>query len=166
MTTNTETADKSIVADLDYDTKTAKRVAWSEWEFTVVGPFEIEVRNASYNHLSDEHVYRVMIGENGEPVSCTCKGFQHYHSPNDRAGKHMLACATIGGPTLLDAATTFSLESNSAEEQTETETMADKCWADGGHQDQHEGDECECSGLAGEFPCWPCVRDGKRQLPE
>jgi hypothetical protein len=99
---------KSIVSDLEFDIRTSKRVAWSQWEFTVVAPFEIEVCNASYGFEKNEHTYRVMVDVQGIPVSCNCKGFTHYHSPNGRVGKHMLAVATIGGPTLLNAAVAFS----------------------------------------------------------
>ena len=51
MTTIAKPDKKSIVAELNFDTRTAKRVAWSEWEFTIVAPFEIEVCNASYGCL-------------------------------------------------------------------------------------------------------------------
>ncbi|QSG11815.1 SWIM family zinc finger [Halapricum desulfuricans] len=126
---------------MNFDTKTAKRVAWSEWEFTIVGPFEIEVCNASYGFKKRDHVYRVMIDEQGEPVSCTCKGFKHYHGPNDRVGKHMLAVAAVGGPTVLNAAVDF-------------DPAPAPVKADGG---------CECDGH--EFPCFECYRSGRRELP-
>ena len=132
MTTNDKTAEKRTVVDqLSFDTKTAKRVAYSQWEFTIVGPFEIEVCNASYGYLKDEHTYRVMIDEAGIPVSCTCKGFKHYHSPNGRVGKHILAVATVGGETLLEAAREFSPHSTPSGE-TDSETVAEKLKTDGG----------------------------------
>jgi hypothetical protein len=163
MTTNAKTADKSTVLDsLAYDTKTAKRVAYSQWEFTIVGPFEIEVCNASYGYLKDEHIYRVMIDEAGIPVSCTCKGFKHYHSPNGRVGKHMLAVATVGGQTLLEAAREFSPQSTPSGE-TDTETVAEKLKADGGVlKVDSEPDTCPsgldfCDGPDGDIlPCFPC----------
>lgn len=112
MTINAKAADKSTVLNsLAHDTKTAKRIAYSQWEFTIAGPFEIKVCNASYGYLRDEHTYRVMIGEAGTPVSCSCKRFKHYHNPNGRAGKHILAVATVSGQTSLDAAREFSLHS-------------------------------------------------------
>ena len=176
MTTNAKTADKSTVLDsLAYDTKTAKRVAYSQWEFTIVGPYEIEVCNASYGYLKDEHTYRVMIDEEGIPVSCTCKGFKHYHRPNGRVGKHMLAIATIGGPIVLEAAVNVSTPSGNPE-RPNASRLSDKLRADGGATtegvskkskslDGAEPDECDCAELSDDFPCWPCVRDGKRELP-
>ncbi|RKS81529.1 SWIM zinc finger protein [Haloarcula quadrata] len=26
-------------------------------------------------------------------------------------------------------------------------------------------EDCDCAELSGDFPCWPCVRDGRRDLP-
>jgi len=109
MEANTDTVENSTVLQkLAFDTKTAKRVAWSDWSFTIVAPFEIEVCNLSYGYLADDHTYRVMIDEQGVPVSCTCPGYEYHHRPKGRVGKHMLAVATVGGPTLLEAARAFS----------------------------------------------------------
>ena len=163
MTTNAKTADKSTVLDsLAYDTKTAKRVAYSQWEFTIVGPYEIEVCNASYGYLKEEHTYRVMIDEEGVPVSCTCKGFKHYHGPNGRVGKHMLAVATVGGRTLLDAARDFSLHSTPSDDDSTT-TAAEKLKADGGiTTTDPKPDTCPngytlCDGPDGDvLPCFLC----------
>ncbi|MFH5845236.1 hypothetical protein [Haladaptatus sp. CMAA 1909] len=30
--------------------------------------------------------------------------------------------------------------------------------------DDAEPEECDCDGL-GDFPCWPCVRTGRKELP-
>ena len=163
MTTNDKTAEKRTVVDqLSFDTKTAKRVAYSQWEFTVVGPYEIEVCNASYGYLKDEHTYRVMIDEEGVPVSCTCKGFKHYHSPNGRVGKHMLAVATVGGRTLLEAAREFSPHSTPLGE-TDTETVAEKLKPDGGTvATETEPETCPngdpyCDGpMSDDLPCFDC----------
>ena len=169
MTTNDKTAEKRTVVDqLSFDTKTAKRVAYSQWEFTIVGPYEIKVCNASYGYLKDEHTYRVMIDEEGVPVSCTCKGFKHYHSPNGRVGKHMLAVATIGGQTLLDAARDFSPHSTPADHDSTT-TTAEKLKADGGIATiDPESDTCPngytlCGGPDGDvLPCFPCLETKDR----
>jgi hypothetical protein len=163
MTTNDKTVKKRTVVDqLSFDTKTAKRVAYSQWEFTIVGPYEIEVCNASYGYLKDEHAYRVMIDEAGIPVSCTCKGFKHYHSPNGRVGKHMLAVATVGGRTLLGAAREFSPQSTPAG-KTDTETVAEKLKTDGGAMTtETEPDTCQngepyCDGPeSDDLPCFDC----------
>ncbi len=32
------------------------------------------------------------------------------------------------------------------------------------HEGEHE--ECDCNDLGDNFPCWSCVKDGRRELPE
>ncbi|ERG96001.1 SWIM zinc finger family protein [Haloquadratum walsbyi] len=166
MTIDAKPVKKSIVSDLEFDVRTSKRVAWSRWEFTVVAPFEIEVCNASYGFEKNEHTYRVMVDEQGIPVSCTCKGFTHYHSPNGRVCKHMLAVAVIGGPTLLNAAVAFSPHSEPSGE-TETETMYERLKPDGGAPEatvetETEAETCpnddpHCDGPdAEELCCFEC----------
>ena len=48
MTEHDTTAEKSIVDELTFGAKTAKRVGWEAWEFSVAGPHQIEVTNASW----------------------------------------------------------------------------------------------------------------------
>jgi hypothetical protein len=162
MATNTDTVENSnVLQKLAFDTKTAKRVAWSEWSFRIVAPFEIEVCNLSYGHLAEDHTYRVMIDEQSVPVSCTCPGFEHHHGPNGRVGKHMLAVATVGGPTLLEAARAFSLN-HEPTGASKTTTASRKLKADGGRSspDYSTDTECsECSTLSG-LPCWNCYQQG------
>ena len=31
-------------------------------------------------------------------------------------------------------------------------------------EDDAEPEDCDCDGL-GDFPCWPCVRTGRKELP-
>lgn len=157
MQTDAETAEKRTVVDrLSFDAKTAKRVAWSEWEFTVVAPFEIEVCNASYGYLKDEHTYRVMVDQDGIPVSCDCPGFQHHYQPQGKCGKHMLAVAAIGGPTLLDAACAFSQHSTPSGETDKLTSDGGTCVVD------PEPDVCPngnlgCDGPNGNsLPCFDC----------
>jgi len=164
MQANDTSGQKSTVAELEFDNNTSKRVAYSEWEFTIVAPFEIEVRNATYGPFEDEHTYRVMIDERGIPVSCTCPGFKHHHGPNGRVGKHMLAVAAIGGPTLLDAAAAFSPHTTPSGDP-ETETIADRSESDGGSPTaETEPETCpngnaRCDGPDGDgLSCFDCYR--------
>ncbi len=32
------------------------------------------------------------------------------------------------------------------------------------NEDDTEPGDCDCNGLGG-FPCWPCVRTGRKELP-
>ena len=168
MADNTDPIESSTVFEqLAFDTKTAKRVAWSEWAFKIVAPFEIEVRNLSYGHFADDHVYRVMVDEQGVPISCTCPGFKHYHGPNDRVGKHMLAVATVGGPTLLEAARAFSLN-HEPTGATDTTTASEKLKADGGQSPADNSTDTECTECVelSDLPCFDCYSAGRRRPPE
>ena len=37
---------------------------------------------------------------------------------------------------------------------------------DGAAVIEAEREECDCAELSDDFPCWPCVREGRRELPE
>jgi len=168
MATNTDTVESSTVFEqLAFDTKTAKSVGWSEWAFKIVAPFEIEVQNLSYGYLAEDHTYRVMVDEQGVPVSCTCPGYKHYHGPNDRVGKHMLAVATVGGPTLLEAARAFP-PNHESKTPAGTAALSEKMKPDGGRDvvENTTDIECaECASLSG-LSCFDCVLAGRRELPE
>lgn len=163
MSSKTTDAEKSIVDQLNFSAKTSKRVTWEEWEFTVVGPHQIRVTNASYGYLKDEHSYTVGVevrGGRALPAECECPADVHY----EEDCKHKVALATIGGPTVLEAATKY--EKFMTTTTPETETVADKLRADGGSvAGDNSKEECDCEYLSG-LPCWPCYREGKRDLPE
>ena len=104
-----------------------------------------------------------MIDEKGVPVSCTCPGYEHHHKPKGRVGKHMLALATIGGPTVLEAARDFSVDTNHEETDVKTETSAENLRPDGGSPEEETGTcpngDPDCDGLDGDdLPCFGCYR--------
>lgn len=152
MTTDESGRQKTAVEYLNFGAKTAKRVTWEAWEFTVVGPHLVRVTNASYGHLKDDHAYTVGVEDrNGAPVpaECECPADQ-YHDDYDC--KHKVALATVGGPTVMTAAMDFEAAS-SCDEAPKATTAADKLRADGG---------CECDSF--DFPCWDCYRIGRREI--
>jgi hypothetical protein len=137
--------------NLNFGRKTAKRVAWEAWEFTIIGPHLVEVTNASYGYLKDDHTYTVGVEDRdgaGVPAECDCPADIHH----DADCKHKVALATIGGPTVLNAAINF--ENPAPPSDSNRDTIGDKLRADGG---------CDCD--ISEFPCWPCYRNGRRELP-
>lgn len=144
----------SVAKGLDFNALTAKRVRWTAWEFTVVAPFTVEVTNASYGYLKDEHSYRVSVDADGLPVDCDCPGFQHHHGPKGMAGKHMVALATVAGPVVIEAARNFPAGTEEP----------DALVPDGGVAavPPHEPEECKngnpgCPGPdADDLPCFPC----------
>jgi hypothetical protein len=127
---------------LDADSKSAKRAQWEAFEFTLLGDGDVEVVNTSHEE-PDEHTYTVHV-EGGIPSDCTCPAFEY----REGSCKHQVAVA-IREPVL---------EAVSAEPRMR---------ADGGVTvEEEEADrsdkrpeDCDCSPLFEEVPCWPCYRD-------
>lgn len=173
MTANTTAADKSIVTKLDFTTRTGKRVAWEAWEFAIEGPYLVRVTNAAYGFLKDDHSYTVGIAEcDGQliPSECECPADVH----RDGDCKHKVALAACGRAVVMQAAVDYEPSGDTVARQTAS-TAADKLRTDGGTVAQDGEDspldapehaECDCGELSDDFPCWPCVRDGKREFPE
>ena len=159
MSSKTTDDQNSIVDRLSFTSQTAKRASWEAFEFTIIGPNELEVTNASYGAKKYDHSYRVTVEEQDGlpvPVACTCPADEHYESDC----KHKVAAATVGGRLLLGAvvAQTEPHPTNGiAGKSTDEATKADP------------GDslitvtDCTCGG-PNEFPCWPCVQAGRRTL--
>jgi hypothetical protein len=117
------------------------------FEYTIIGPRRVEVMNASYGTEKGDHSYTVDVEELdgvAVPVKCECKADEFQE---EYACKHRVALATIGGPTVMNAAVEF--------ETPDPEKGADKLRADGG---------CECN--KDEFPCFQCYLTDRRELPE
>lgn len=173
MSENEFAAEKRIVTQLDFGPKTAKRIGWEAWEFTIVSPYQVEVTNASYGTEKDDHAYVVGIKEcDGVaiPAECECPADVH----RDPDCKHKVALATVEGPTVLDAAVTFdpsaaTSSDNGAERVT---TAADALRTDGGavaigaqtiKPDTCPNGEQWCSGPDGDsLPCFDCYRGEDR----
>jgi hypothetical protein len=147
MESNNSKLENSIVNQLSFGAKTAKRVTWEAWEFTVVGQAKVQVTNASYGFLKDEHSYVVDVEENGGqplPAACECPADEYRE---DYDCKHKVALATVGGSTVLNAA----MEVDPA--KLEQDSVANKPLADGG---------CDCDG--DDFPCFECYLSGRRNF--
>lgn len=156
-----ETAEEnSIVDQLDFTARSSKRVSWEAWEFVIPAPFQVEVTNASYGYLKDEHRYTVGIDERDGtlvPSECDCPSDLH----REEDCKHKLAVATIAGPPVLEAARTATTGQNREEPRTATETVAEKLRADGGTISFEEPCACEDD----PEPCVDCYIEGRRELP-
>ena len=170
MSVNEISRQKPVVAYLNIGPKTAKRVAWEDWSFTVVGPFQIEVTNESYGHLKDEHTYRVTVEERDDvivPAECECPA-DRFRDEYDC--KHKVALAAIGGPLVLEAARDYQPASEPTTAPERVTTAADKLRTDGGEVDavaegggrrRSETDSCPhgqdgCDGPEDELPCFAC----------
>ncbi|GAA0250402.1 SWIM zinc finger family protein [Haladaptatus pallidirubidus] len=71
-----------------------------------------------------------------ELMACTCP----HHVHRNTFCKHMTAVENVTDDGTLDA---FPSEDS---------------------EDDSESEGCDCDGLDG-FPCWPCVRMGRKELP-
>lgn len=159
-----------VVNHLSFDSETAKRATWEAWEFTVVGPHLVEVTNASYGYQKDDHTYTVGVEERDGlalPAEYNCPADVH-RKPDC---KHKVALATVGGPTVLNAAVNFEIPSP-ASLNIETRTAQDKLQADGGAPRatlQREAETCpngysRCDGPKSEdLPCFGCYCEREEQ---
>jgi hypothetical protein len=138
-----ETAPAEVVELLDADATIEKRASWEAFEFTLLENGEVEVVNTSHNE-PDEHTYSVSV-ESGIPAHCGCPAWEYQEGPC----KHMVAVA-IREP-VLDAASegpTLKPDGGVTVEEVESD-----------HSNERP-DDCDCSPLFEELPCWPCYRDG------
>jgi len=164
MTKNDTAVDKSIAEEMDFGAKTAKRVGWEAWEFSIAGPHQVEVTNASYGYEKDDHAYVVGIEKrDGVPVPVECDCPADVHRESDC--KHKVALATVGGTAVLNAAVDFENLTAALSSSTEdgVTTAADKLQTDGGTATVSEdSDTCpngdaRCDGPDGEAPpCFAC----------
>ena len=166
-TTPQKRTDPHILDYLSYDPMTARRATLEAFEFTITGPGQVAVSNASWGDSRNDHTYTVQVGVRDGvalPVSCTCPGYEHHYGPKEQADKHMLALATVGGPTLLRAALDYdaicagSSDSNSMTSPTSPTT------GDGAQRDPEVSEGCPhgragCDGPESDtVGCFDCYR--------
>jgi len=128
---------------LDATSTIEKRASWEGFEFTILEGGKVEVVNKSYD-ASEGHTYTVHV-EGGIPFSCTCPAFEYQDGPC----KHMVSVA-IREPVL---------EAVSAEPTLKTDGGVTVEEGESKHSNERP-DDCDCTPLMEELPCWPCYRDG------
>jgi hypothetical protein len=128
---------------LDVDAAVEKRASWEAFEFTLLDTGDVEVVNTSHEKPED-HTYTVHV-EGGIPADCTCPAWEYQGG----ACKHMVSVA-IREPLLeaMNAEPTVKADGGVTVE------------ADGVTHSDERPDDCDCSPLFEELPCWPCYRDG------
>lgn len=171
MEDTASSSEKRIVEQLSFGAKTSKRVVWEAWDFTVEGPYQVRVTNASWGFQKDDHSYVVGVKERDGlvmPAECGCKA-DRFREEYDC--KHKVALATVGGPTVLNAATAFedtatTLSDSSPQNVT---TAKEKLHTDGGTvttDDESEtcpNGDAQCDGPEGDgLPCFACY-EGESQ---
>jgi hypothetical protein len=172
MEDSTTKADKRIVEELNFGSKTAKRVGWEQFEFGVEAPHLVRVTNASYGCEKDDHSYLVGIDDRDGllvPSECGCPADKYNE---ERDCKHKVALATIAGPVVLQASVDCPNPTNDTE-GTDSKTVAERLRADGGviaEEQREDGagvieaerEECPngedwCQGPgADSLPCFAC----------
>lgn len=165
-TTQTNGQKRTAVEHLNFGAKTAKRVAFEAWSFTVVGPNELEVRNESYGDFAADHTYVVSVEERDDvvvPVACECPADEYN---DDYACKHRVAAATVSGSTVLRAAIKRrsavrpSSDSNSMRSREELKADGGATTQDSTHQEACPNGDPMCDGPDGDgLPCFPCYMD-------
>ncbi|WP_266081509.1 SWIM zinc finger family protein [Haladaptatus caseinilyticus] len=140
----------NVLSHLTFTNRVAKRTQYEALEFSLTTR-GVLVRNTSHAKPA-EHEYLVTVHD-GIPIACECPADDRY----DGACKHRVGVA-IRTP-ILQAVTDHSLAADGGIQfENETETYAED-------SDSNQPADCDCDGLGG-FPCWPCVRSGRRDLPE
>ena len=168
MRENDSAAEKRIVSQLEFGSKTAKRVGWEQFEFTIAGPHQVEVTNASYGFEKDDHSYIVGIEKAGglpHPAECSCPADVH----REPDCKHKVALVTIGSLTVLNAAVNFDKPARPLSKQTSEElNSAEVLQTDGGvattsgKSETCPNDNSNCRGPKAEkLPCFDCYRMGE-----
>ncbi|WP_246986858.1 SWIM zinc finger family protein [Halorientalis marina] len=136
---------------LEFTTRVAKRAQYEAFEFALT-PKGVSVRNCSHANPAD-HEYLVTISD-GLPSACTCPADERF----DGACKHRIAVA-IREP-LLDAARAEQMAADGGTATSPSDDGMDMTDPDA------SDNTCDCSALSDDFPCWECVRTGRRSLPD
>ncbi|WP_266080635.1 SWIM zinc finger family protein [Haladaptatus caseinilyticus] len=143
-------SENHVLSHLRYSKRVAKRAQYEALECSLTAR-GVLVRNTSHANPVD-HEYLVTVRD-GIPIACECPADDRY----DGACKHRVGVA-IRTP-LLQAATDHSLVADGGTQiEKDAETHIEDSYTD-------QPADCDCDGLGG-FPCWPCVRSGRRDLLE
>jgi len=126
---------------LEYSDRVAKRAQWEAFEFSLLGGGDVEVVNTSHEEPK-EHTYTVHV-EGNIPSHCTCPAWEY----QEGACKHMVSVA-IREPVREAAGDTSQLRADGGVVEAET--------------DDSDDEVCDC----GEFPCFECYLNGRKDLPE
>ncbi|SFR97104.1 SWIM zinc finger [Halomicrobium zhouii] len=138
--------------ELSVSNRVRKRAQYEAFEFELLDS-DVRVRNASHAVPAD-HEYLVTI-EDGLPVDCTCPADANY----EHACKHRVAVAIRR--SVLDFANDVQLLADGGTRPQRGESPLEESRLD----DIGEPADCDCDALPDDFPCWECVRTGRRPMP-
>ncbi|QLH79827.1 SWIM zinc finger family protein [Halosimplex rubrum] len=143
---------------LAFPTRVVKRAQYEAFEFSLVDD-GVLVRNESHADPSD-HEYLVTVAD-GLPTACTCPADDHYEG----ACKHRVAVA-IRRPLLAAATAAADAQSVAADGGRVPSSVADTPDSPSAQDEPAAPTDETCADCIGEFPCWECVRTGRKELPD
>ena len=143
------TMTKTLFDSLEPTNRVLKRAQYEAFEFSLLDG-DVCVRNESHQNPSN-HEYRVTVVD-GVPTACECPADAVYDGPC----KHRVAIAIR--PRILDIATKMRAVADGGV-VTDSEHLVDQ-------SSDVDTTQCDCDELPDDFPCWECVRTGRRNLPE
>lgn len=136
-------------ATLDPPNRILKRAQYESFAFSLVEG-GVCVRNESHQTPTD-HEYRVTVSD-GIPTRCECPA----DGVSDHPCKHRVAVAVR--PRILELVDTMQAVADA------DDRSAPACPLNGPGAANNR--TCDCAALPDDFPCWECVRTGRRELPE
>jgi hypothetical protein len=139
---------QTVLERLNPTNRVLKRAQYEAFAFSLYDG-DVLVRNESHLNPAD-HEYRVTVVD-GIPKTCECPADKRFEGPC----KHRTAIAIR--PPILDVATQMQLVADGG--VTTEKTPIDP-------EDDTEVQKCDCQYLNDDFPCWDCVKTGRRELPE
>ncbi len=163
----------SPLRQLETTSRVIKRAQYEAFEFAIAAD-GILVRNASHANPAD-HEYVVTIAD-GLPTECECPADENY----DGACKHRVAVAirrpildtavdqqlaADGGPSLSRDRPKETDDSEILVRESESENSTGATSRPSVNNESDVDESCvECEKLPRDFPCWECVRTGRRTL--
>ncbi|MFC6614939.1 SWIM zinc finger family protein [Halopenitus salinus] len=141
---------RTLLEQLDPPNRILKRAQYEAFAFSLIDG-DVRVRNESHANPS-EHEYRVTIVD-GVPTRCGCPADAMYDGPC----KHRVAIAIR--PRILEVATRMQLVADGGVVPTRGDGTSD-------HADEVDTDQCTCTDVDNDFPCWECFRTGRKDLPK
>lgn len=129
---------------LTFSKRVAKRAQYEAFEFTLT-PDGVCVRNGSHEN-PEAHEYTVTVTD-GVPTACTCPADARFEA----ACKHRVGVA-IRDPILTAAKRNVATDGGTTVAPAGADTQS-------GNEDE------DCDECLDDFPCWECIRTGRRELP-
>ncbi|ELZ28970.1 zinc finger SWIM domain protein [Halogeometricum pallidum JCM 14848] len=136
--------DQLLPEEFEPTSRVLRRAQYEAFAFSVLDG-DIRVRNESHENPAN-HEYLVTVVD-GIPATCECPADAAYEGPC----KHRVAIAIR--PRILDLV-------------ARVQVIADGGTTANDRYEPAESDQCDCEELNEGFPCWDCVRTGRKTFPE